>query len=300
MKIDKILNEMQYRYPYSIINNCNFDLLGLIQSPLSVPFCTFCDSVEFLENALENANIVMILATPKIAKLIERKGVCITEKPRLLFFSMHNYLSSKEEYKRNNFKTTIGKNCNISKLAYICDRNVKIGNNVIIEEFVSIKSNVQIMDNVIIRAGSVIGGEGFEFKRNNGSIMSVVHAGGVIIKNNAEIQYNTCVDKAVYPWDNTVIGEYTKIDNLVYVAHGVKINREVMIVGHSGILGRTIIDKKSKVGLGCALKNAIHVKENSDVSIGAVVTKDIEKGQKVSGNFAIEHKKFLKFIKKIR
>ena len=141
-------------------------------------------------------------------------------------------------YCRDRFRTIIGEHCSISKHCCISDYNVSIGDYVTIEEFVSIRENTTIGNNSIIRAGSIIGGEGFEFKANGAGILSVKHLGGVRIGENVEIQHNTCIDKAVYPWDNTSIGDNSKIDNLVYIAHGVKVSNNVLVVGQSGILGR--------------------------------------------------------------
>ncbi|MPN11846.1 UDP-3-O-acylglucosamine N-acyltransferase [bioreactor metagenome] len=210
-------------------------------------------------------------------------------------------MSESSDYRRNQYSTIIGHNCNISQLASISNNNVTIGNNVIIEEFVIIRENTVIEDNCIIRAGCTIGGEGFEFKRNaNVDIMNVKHCGGLVIKSNVEIQYNTCLDKAIYPWDNTVIGEYTKISNLVYIAHGVKIGDRCLLAANSSIGGRTIIGEDSWLGISATISNGLIVGKNSRVSIGAVVTKNVNEGEIVSGNFAIEHGKFINFIKSIR
>ena len=130
--------------------------------------------------------------------------------------------------------------------------------------------------------------------------MSVKHLGGVIINNNVEIQYNTCIDKAVYPWDNTIIGDYCKIDNLVYIGHGVKVNSGCMIAANTTIGGRTNIEKNSWIGLNSTISNGLVIGERAKINIGSVVTKNIEKDNSVSGNFAIDHSKFIKFIKSIR
>lgn len=68
-----------------------------------------------------------------------RFGVCIVEDPRLTYFRLHNYLSKDALYNRPCFPTQIGANCKISNHAVIADRNVVIGNNVTIEEFVVIQ-----------------------------------------------------------------------------------------------------------------------------------------------------------------
>ena len=104
--------------------------------------------------------------------------------------------------------------------------------------------------------------------------MSVKHLGGVIINNNVEIQYNTCIDKAVYPWDNTIIGDYCKIDNLVYIGHGVKVNSGCMIAANTTIGGRTRYRKNSWRGLNSTISNGLVI---GLFSLGSVVTKILKK-----------------------
>ena len=93
----------------------------------------------------------------------------------------------------------------------------------------------------MIHAGVKIGFNDFEYKKENGKLFTVAHYGGVILGEEVELHPNTCVNKALYPWDNTVIGDRCKIDMLVQVSHGVKVGRDTMIVGLSGIGGRTEI-----------------------------------------------------------
>jgi UDP-3-O-[3-hydroxymyristoyl] glucosamine N-acyltransferase len=115
---------------------------------------------------------------------------------------------------------------------------------------------------------------------------------------NVEIQYNTCVDRAVYPWDDTVIGDYCKIDNLVHIAHGVKLGPKVMIVANSGIGGRTIIKEGAWIGFGATIKNGVILGKKARANMGSVVTKEIPDNSSVTGNFAIEHSKFIQNLLK--
>jgi len=241
----------------------------------------------------------MILTTDDIANKIENIGVCIVDNPRILFFQIHNYLRNNENYRRNEFKTKIGSGCNISQLSSIAKNNVIIGDNVVIEEFVVIRENTTIENNVIVRAGTIIGGTDFEFKRTSEEVLSVEHLGGVIIGNNVEIQQNSTICRAIYPWDNTIIGDYSKIDDLVQISHGAKIGREVFIVALSGVGGRTIIGDNTWIGYSTTISNGLKIGKDVRVNIGSVVTKNVADGESVTGNFAIEHSLFIKHIKEL-
>lgn len=180
----------------------------------------------------------------------------------------------------------------------IAKENVIIGDNVVIEEFAVIRDNVTIGDNCVIHAGVKIGFNDFEYKKENGKLFTVAHYGGVILGEEVELHPNTCVNKALYPWDNTVIGDRCKIDMLVQVSHGVKVGRDTMIVGLSGIGGRTEIGENSWIGYGCIIRNGVHVGNNARANMGAVVSRDVADGQAVTGNFAIDHDIFMENLKR--
>ncbi len=297
MLLSERLLQMRSDEPYQIEGERSFDLLALCASEVTRDNLIFLDGEEYLPSV--KPSVTMALTTQALARrLLERGiGVCITPRPRVLFFLLHNFLSTQEAYIRPRFPTTIGKGGQISPLSCIAKQNVQIGERVCIEEFVTIRENTVIGDDVIIRAGTRIGGLGFEFKRCNDGILAVEHVGGVVIGNHVEIRENVCIDRAIYPWDDTVIGEHCKIDNLVYIAHAVKLGRNVLIVANSGIGGRTIVGNDCWIGLGATITNGTSMGDHSRANIGSVVTKPVPEGGSVSGNFAIDHARFLENLK---
>ena len=299
MILSEYLNDVTETDSWKVKNEQEVEVLMLSASKCHLPSCIFIDNRKFIDS-IPNT-VVMVLTTPELESEIVNKdrGVIILNQPRLLFFALHNYLSQKKEYCRERFETVIDPSAKVSPMACVSEYNVKIGKNTVIEPFVMIYPDAVIGDNCIIRAGTAIGGCGFEFKRDHDGIMSVEHSGGVRIGDHVEIQNNTCIDRAIYPWDDTVIGDYCKIDNLVYIAHAVKIEKNVMIVATSGVGGRTVIGENSWVGLGAKLRNGIQLGKNSRANMGAVVTKNIVDNEAVSGNFAIEHNLFLDNLKKL-
>ena len=284
---------------FEIFREGEFMSLGLNISKSNLKLLSFIESEKFLGKL--SKSISCVITTKEMAdKIPESIGIIISETPRIDFFKLHNKLAKNKSYIREEFKTEIGQDCYIAPTSIISNKNVIIGNNVVVGDNVVICENTIIKDNVIIRANSVIGGEGFEFKRFDNKTMGVIHVGGVILEENTEIQYSTCIDKAIYPWDNTVIGEYSKIDNLVHVGHAAKIGKRCFITAQVTIGGRTIIGDDSWLGIGSTISNGLVIGNNSSISLGAVVTKSLEDNSKVSGNFAVDHSKFIEFIKSIR
>ena len=300
MRISNLLKEMGVEAV--CVDEKDFMSLGLAAyNDAKSEVCTFIDDEKYIESITENVR--MVLVKNQVFDILRTRnrwyGMCIVDNPRATFFMLHNFLAKSGGYNKTSEEAKIGENTSIHNYASISDKNVVIGNNVIIEEFVVIKENTVIGDNTIIRAGCKIGGGGFEFKRNGSGILSVEHVGRVIIGKNVEIKYNTCIDKAIYPWDYTMIGDYTKIDNLVHVGHAAKIGKRCMIVANSGIGGRVSIGDDVWVGFGATIRNGLKIGNNARANMGAVVTKDIGDAESFTGNFAVPHEEFIRNLTRV-
>ncbi|KTC81006.1 UDP-3-O-(R-3-hydroxymyristoyl)-glucosamine N-acyltransferase [Legionella cherrii] len=116
-------------------------------------------------------------------------------------------------------------------------REVTVGNNTTIHSHVTVYDKCQIGSGVIIHASTVIGSDGFGYTFVDGKHLKVPHVGRVIIEDDVEIGANTAIDRATM--GATVIGEGTKIDNLVQVAHSVKLGKHNILCGFTGIAGST-------------------------------------------------------------
>lgn len=288
MLLDKVLADINEEY--NIVGTTGFDTLALIGTNIESCYLTYIDTPRYVSKAIENC---VVMTLPEIAPKLNVKGICICKEPRLLFFKVHNFLSNTDDYRRSRFATTFGNNCSISPLSCISTESVRIGDNAVIEEFVSIKENTVIGNNCTIRAGSIIGGDGFEYKRDGDTFLSIMHLGGVVIGDNVEIKQLCSVHKAVYPWDDTIIGDHCKIDNLVHIAHGVKLNARVLIVTHTSVSGRTIVGNDVWIGPKATVTNNVRIGDNARVNIGAVVVRNVADHESVTGNFAMDHERFV-------
>ncbi len=121
--------------------------------------------------------------------------------------------------------------------------HIHIGHNVVIGEHTTIHPHVTIYDNcqigsrVTIHASTVIGSDGFGYTLIDGKHLKVPHVGHVVIHDEVEVGANTAIDRATM--GATVVGEGTKIDNLVQVAHSVKLGKHNILCGFTGIAGST-------------------------------------------------------------
>jgi len=292
MVLGEVLNKMNLNAV--LYGDVSFDTLALVGTAVDGRILTFIDNPKYVSDTDKDS---VVITTPQIASLYSGDSMCVCPEPRLLFFKIHNYLSGDDKYRRKSVRTEIGENCKISNFACISENNVLIGHNTIIEEFVSIKANTVIGNNSIIRAGSIIGGQGFEYKHNGDEILSVAHLGGVGIGNDVEIQQLCAIDRAIFPWDNTVIDDYSKTDNHVHIAHAVKIKKRTLITAGALISGRTNLGNDVWIGPGATVINGITVGDNARISIGAVATRSVSNNKTVTGNFAIDHEKFIRNLK---
>lgn len=298
------MNSVHYRLSgvngLEVYRDGEFEVLGLSNSEINSDILTFAEDPKFFNEIIGNPNITSIITKREYVEYFVNsiQGIAFSTKPRLSFFNLHNSLASNEKYASPTKQTVIGDNCHISSLCYIDPQNVVIGNNVTVEEFVSIRGHCRIGDNTVIRSGCQIGGEGFEFKQNGDSFYNVKHCGSVIIGDNVILWPNVTIHKAVYPWDSTYIGSNTNINSQVHIDHGAKIGRRSEICAGAIISGRCKLGNFSFVGPGAILSNRVSIGTNSRASIGSVVTKNVENEKTVTGNFAIDHKKFIERLRK--
>lgn len=295
-----LLSELaKYGLKLEVVRDGEFSNLGSLSQHKLKLLVNFYN-VEYEAELLSNTSASCAITYPHfIDKIPANLGVIVCDNPLETFYQIHHTLIEHTNFYGDKFPSQISPSAQIHPCAYISPDNVIIGDNTIIGPNVSIFDNSLIGNNVIIRAGTVIGGEGFEFKLIGEKMVTVQHAGGVKIHDNVEIQSNTVICKSVFK-SFTEIGEYTKIDNLVHVAHDVVIGHKCRIVACTMIGGSANIGNNVWLGPNSTISSEITIQDGAYITLGAVVTRDVKAGGKVSGNFAIDHKKLIEFIKTIR
>jgi len=283
-----------------VISEGTFHSLGNLYHN-KVGMLSYLDSEKYLHEFLENPNISALITKRELIPFItvdRPLGLIISDNPRFDFFLIHNNLARNGFYSTE-FDTQIGSNTNVHPTAYIAKSNVKIGDNCNIGPHVSILEGTTIENNVIIGPGTSVGHEGPEYKRSGNKMLHVTHVGGVHIHDDVEIHANCCIAKGIFD-DDTEIGESTKLGSLVCISHGVRIGKQCLIVSSVMIAGSTTIGDNVWIGPGSTISSRVKLGSNAYITIGSVVTKDVLPSQQVTGNFAIDHKKFLDFIRTIR
>ena len=140
-------------------------------------------------------------------------------------------------------------------------------------------------DRVILHAGVRIGQDGFGFAMGPGGHLKVPQVGRVIIQDDVEIGANSCVDRGALK--DTVIGEGTKIDNLVQVGHNVVIGRHCVIVGQTGISGSTELGDFVVMGGQSGAVGHIKLGAGAQLAGGSHATSDVPAGARMGGTPAV-------------
>jgi UDP-3-O-[3-hydroxymyristoyl] glucosamine N-acyltransferase len=186
---------------------------------------------------------------------------------------------------------TIGSNCYIGNYAVV-GKDCQIGDNTIISDRAVIVQKCKIGNNCLIEPGVTIGADGFAYERDAETLEleRFPHIGGVTIGNNVEICANTSIARGSL--SDTVIGDGTKLDALVHVAHNVIIGRNCELTAGTIIGGSTSLGDTCWTGLNSTLKNKIKIGKKVIVGAGACVIHDVADEDIVAGVPAksIKHK----------
>ena len=149
-----------------------------------------------------------------------------------------------------------------------------------------------IGDRVRIYAGAVIGEAGFGATPGPKGLIDIPQLGRVIIQDGVTIGANTCIDRGAF--DDTVIGENTKIDNLVQIAHNVRVGRNCVMAAHTGISGSVTIGDGAQFGGRAGVADHVIIGEGARVAAAAGVMKDMPPGETWGGSPARPVKRWMR------
>ncbi len=191
--------------------------------------------------------------------------------------------------------------CSIGRNSSV-DSNTVIGSNVIIGRNVKIGSNCSIKncligDNVIIHSGVSIGQDGFGYSMISNKLKKFPHIGKVIIQNNVEVGSNSSIDRGSI--NDTIVGDGTKIDNQVQIAHNVIIGENCALAGQVGISGSVRIGNNVMIGGKVGIKQHITIGDNVIIAAGSAVTRSFSSDKKIAGFPAQEIKAYHRELKTI-
>jgi UDP-3-O-[3-hydroxymyristoyl] glucosamine N-acyltransferase len=237
---------------------------------------SFVDHPKYYTTALNSAATTILIN--KKVKCPKNKTLIFSDDPfRDYNILINNFYKFKKCDIPINKTVKIGKNTIIQPGVFI-GNNVKIGNNCIIHSNVSIYDNTIINNNVIIHANTVIGADAFYYKKREKGYDKLISCGKVVIKDNVEIGANCTIDKGVS--GDTIIGEGTKLDNLIQVGHDTVIGKNCLFAAQVGISGAVTIEDNVILWGQVGVQKALTIGKGAIVLGQSGIAKSI-KGDKI-------------------
>ena len=185
----------------------------------------------------------------------------------------------------------LGSDCVIGRNTII-ERGAVIGNACVVGSHAVIGPGVELANRVRIKAGARVGGVGFAFIESESGHVLLRHIGRCVLEDDVEVGANTTIDRGSV--GDTVIGAGTKIDNLVQVAHNVRIGRQCIIMAQTGLAGSTVVEDNVLLAGQAGLAGHLTVGKGARVAAQAGVIGDIPAGATVSGYPARPHREVLR------
>jgi UDP-3-O-[3-hydroxymyristoyl] glucosamine N-acyltransferase len=179
--------------------------------------------------------------------------------------------------------STVGDDAWIGAGTVIGD-DCRVGANSRLHPNVTLLSDCEVGRRVVIHSGTVIGADGFGFApRKGGGWQKIAQLGGVVIGDDVEIGANCCIDRGAL--DDTVIEEGCKLDNLIQVAHNVRIGAHTAIAACAGIAGSAVIGKRVQIGGASGIAGHITVCDDAIISTMTLISRSVTKPGFYSGIF---------------
>jgi len=232
----------------------------------------FVDNEKYYSQAIYSTATAIII--DKEVECPDGKALLIVDEPFDAYNQLALHFSPFVPIKANISPTAnIGENT-ILEPGVVVGNNVTIGDNCLIRANTVLLDNTKIGNNVIIHANASIGNDAFYMNRRKDKTYTRWHSiGRVIIEDNVEIGASCTIDKGVS--GDTVIGEGTKIDNLVHIGHGVRVGKHCLIAAQVGVAGKTIIQDYVTIYGQVGVSKSLVIGEGATLLAKAGVSKSI-------------------------
>jgi UDP-3-O-[3-hydroxymyristoyl] glucosamine N-acyltransferase len=185
----------------------------------------------------------------------------------------------------------LGARCRLAEGVSLGD-DVSVGEDTVIGPRVVCYPGSAIGSRVLLKAGAVIGGDGFGYLSGAAGHSRIPHVGGCILEDDVEIGSNSCVDRGSV--DDTVVGRGSKLDNLVHVGHNVRMGERCLVMAGVGIAGSTRIGNDVILAGHVGVTDHLLIGDRARVAAKSAVFGDIPPGASFSGHPARPHRQFLR------
>jgi UDP-3-O-[3-hydroxymyristoyl] glucosamine N-acyltransferase len=185
----------------------------------------------------------------------------------------------------------LGARCRLGHGVSIGD-DVVVGDDTLMGPGVVCYPGSRIGSRVVLKAGAVIGGDGFGYLSDPTGHTRIPHVGGCILGDEVEVGSNTCIDRGSI--DDTTIGRGTKLDNLVQVGHNVHIGERCLVMAGVGVAGSTRVGNDAILAGHVGVTDHLTIGDRARIAAKSAIFGDVPAGASFSGHPARPHRQFLR------
>ncbi|WP_395392877.1 hypothetical protein WBP07_17280 [Novosphingobium sp. BL-8A] len=256
-----------------------------------------CGKPAHIREALAMGGISGVITTAELASQVpETLGLAISDSPRVSAMLLHEALVAIPNFQWEDFPTRVHPTAIVHPSAHIAEQNVVIGEGVVIHPGAIVLARSIIGARSTIGPGTIVGADAFEVNAEVSPRAILKQAGGVRIGTDVDVQSKCTLVRATFG-GFTEIGNETKFDCQVHLAHDCRVGKRVQVAACAEISGRVNIGDDSFIGPNVSISNGCNIGPRTHVTIGAVVARDVSEGSRVTGHFAVDHRKWLSFMR---
>ncbi|AVR46187.1 UDP-3-O-(3-hydroxymyristoyl)glucosamine N-acyltransferase [Christiangramia fulva] len=255
------------------IGDDDFPVQGMNEIHVVTPGdIVFVDHPKYYDKALKSAATIVLIN--KKVECPEGKALLISDDPFRDFNKLTSHFKPFEASNKMIAEDAeIGENT-ILQPNVVLGSNVKIGKNCLIHSSVNVGKDCVIGDNVIIHSGTVLGGDAFYYKKRAEGFDKLLSGGRVVVKDNVEIGANCTIDRGVT--GDTIIGEGSKLDNLIQIGHDTVIGKKCLIASQVGIAGAVRVEDEVTIWGQVGIRSDVTIAKGTVLMAQCGVSKDTE------------------------
>ena len=236
-----------------------------------------------------------VIVAPALREAAQARGACIVADNPYLYFARVTQMWKREHATPSGplrhasaFVDPAAHVDATARIGAFCvvEAGARIGAGTTLAPRVTVGAGCVVGDRCILHPGVVIGADGFGFAPDGGRWEKIEQLGAVRIGNDVEIGANTCIDRGAL--DDTVIEDGVKLDNLIQIAHNVRVGKHTAMAGCVGVAGSATIGAHCTIGGGAIVLGHLTVADHVHVSAATVVTRSILKPGQYTGMFPID------------
>lgn len=293
------LRKFSGNFGLETLRDCELAFVGKVPTRLHARIVP-CQKPEHIEQAVSASGVVGIVTKHDLAEFVpDTLGLALSENPIRSILLLQDHLARLPNFQWLSFASRVHPSVIIGEGAVIAGNDVEIGEGCLIHPNVVIMPRSIIGPYCTIGSGTIIGTDAFEVNTSVSPQTIVKQSGGICLAAHVDVQAKCTLVRSTFG-GFTELGEETKLDCQVHFAHDCRTGKRVRIAACAEVSGRVDIGDDSFIGPNASISNGVRIGARAKVTIGAVVTRDVPDDATVSGNFAIEHKKWLDFLRSIR